>query len=411
MGGNNALASPGDMTRFTVWIALGAFVAGTLFGGALSFAFLGAPATETAVGPTSNDLYMEALNRKQKADEKQRKSKHRKRAASINTRYVSSLKRLFAETRIAELVPERRLIVLEANDTIDHCLMTLQDNSILAVPIVDLTQNKYLGMVSALDLAAYLASLFPHGEEFPEHLPNKPLKTVVNFSQADPFLPQRMDAPMSDLMALFSQGIHRVPLKDEDGNVCNIVSQTDVLVFLWKNIDLLGGTLKASKAYASYVIPFDCPLSFYLSCYLFSLSLVLIFSFSILSQNSVQSFGLVPTDEKVPFVSKTCRVADALPLLYGSKALAVMDTTKGVLVGDFSAPDLRNLSVHNFKRIYDPVYSMCDKECVKVSASATLDTVVSKLVHHHKHRAWVVDEQGKPLSQINITDIIRILIE
>ncbi|KAL6052765.1 CBS domain containing protein [Balamuthia mandrillaris] len=326
MGGNNALASPGDMTRFTVWIALGAFVAGTLFGGALSFAFLGAPATETAVGPTSNDLYMEALNRKQKADEKQRKSKHRKRAASINTRYVSSLKRLFAETRIAELVPERRLIVLEANDTIDHCLMTLQDNSILAVPIVDLTQNKYLGMVSALDLAAYLASLFPHGEEFPEHLPNKPLKTVVNFSQADPFLPQRMDAPMSDLMALFSQGIHRVPLKDEDGNVCNIVSQTDVLVFLWKNIDLLGGTLKASKAYAS-----------------------------------VQSFGLVPTDEKVPFVSKTCRVADALPLLYGSKALAVMDTTKGVLVGDFSAPDLRNLSVHNFKRIYDPVYSMCDK--------------------------------------------------
>jgi len=284
------------------------------------------------------------------------------------------LRLLLSQYTVSQVVsPRRRLILLEAHDTIDHCLMTLQDNGITAVPIVDLQQRKYLGMVSALDLAAYVASLFPQSEELPDKLPNAELESIVNISKMNPFLPQPLSSSLPAVMKIFIQGVHRLPLQDEKGNICALVTQTDVLRFLMDHYNDFVGTEHRS----SLILP------------------------------SVSEIGLTKRPiQKIPASNSVVSVIDNL---YKVSALALVDE-EGRLVGDMSAECLRILSIHNFKRIYLPAEHIGDRGCVRVEPDAQLDEVINAILDAGKHRAWVVDGEDRPRSLITMTDIIRKLL-
>jgi len=52
-----------------------------------------------------------------------------------------------------------------------------------------------------------------------------------------------------------------------------------------------------------------------------------------------------------------------------------------------------------------------DAPIITCSSTDTLETVVEKVSSNHVHRIYVVDESGKPLRVITLTDILRLLIE
>jgi len=128
-------------------------------------------------------------------------------SADVQASVGQRLRSLINRTTVRDVVSfHSRLIVLSSHDSIDTCLLTLQDNSISAVPVADLENRTYLGIVSAFDLAAYLASLFPSKEQAPEQMPNLELKNIVNCSKMSPFLPQPLDTSLAALMKIFCDG-------------------------------------------------------------------------------------------------------------------------------------------------------------------------------------------------------------
>lgn len=144
---------------------------------------------------------------------------------------------------------------------------------------------------------------------------------------------------------LFVLSLHRLPLQNEKGSICSLVTQVDVLRYFVAHIhQILGSDLRASNA-----LP------------------------------SIAALGLVheehpdSSESNSPYASQTLRqmekisadtsVVEVIDHLHKVSAVAIVDA-EGKLIGDLSADSLRQLSVHNFKRLYQPACQMGDTVAV-----------------------------------------------
>jgi CBS domain-containing protein len=48
---------------------------------------------------------------------------------------------------------------------------------------------------------------------------------------------------------------------------------------------------------------------------------------------------------------------------------------------------------------------------VTCTPDESLAAVLDKLVSHHIHRCYVVDERGRPLGVVTMTDVLRVVVE
>ena len=111
---------------------------------------------------------------------------------SKHSRSSSVSQDLLELTFLEDLASQKKIIVLEKSDKLDVLLMTMEENAITTIPIVDLSTQTYIGFVSILDIAAYLATLFPDPASFPSlDALDITAEKVVNYSQNSPFLPQK----------------------------------------------------------------------------------------------------------------------------------------------------------------------------------------------------------------------------
>lgn len=195
---------------------------------------------------------------------------------------------------------------------------------------------------------------------------------IVNLSGANPFKPVFANSPLMLLLQQFGEGVHRVPIMDQNGNIVNIVSQTNVVQF-FSHPDRLKMLKKGSKTLRELALGMRPPFS----------------------------------------VVQTCRVLDALSIMQQKKVngLVIVDED-GLLVGSFSASDLRRLSVHTLHRLTGTLqeFLSLDKQQKlppTVMLSSTLTAVVTLLASEHIHRVWVIDEQRKPIGIVTMTDVIK----
>lgn len=141
--------------------------------------------------------------------------------------------------------------------------------------------------------------------------------------------------------------LHRLPLQNEKGSVCGLVTQTDVLRYFVAHLhELLGDDLRASSALPS----------------ISALGLVSEKSSSSEPPSSSSSIFQTQTERQLEKISAEAPVIEAIDRLYKVSALALVDAD-GRLVGDLSADSLRQLSVHNFKRLYQSTGQMGDMVC------------------------------------------------
>lgn len=292
------------------------------------------------------------------------------------------------------------LIFVKSTDRVPEVLKVLCDKHISAVPVFDEDTKEWVGIVEMLDFVTVVTLLsnvkslvdaFSTSGPVPEaDYVDQEAKVIMDCqvgefaSQQD--LPKRnplrffdIDHSLEQLMAIFSKELnkHRVCVKDGD-EVVAVLSQFGVLKFLH-------GVLPNYPHMASKKLS----------------------EWHSLSDN-------------VLFVLESDSAIDAFNLLIEKKVtgLAVVNDD-GKLVGSISASDLKGstgkdlfsnlkLSVRDYLKKAAAFFGR-EGVPVAVSSEATLTEIMDLLIKNHLHRLFVVDEAGKPIQVLSLTDIITFL--
>jgi len=274
---------------------------------------------------------------------------------------------LLHHTMIEYILNEQtsHVITIDSTATLDYALMRMNENQVISLPIVDLSTKQYIGMLSIVDIAAFLGQ-FPS-----EDSPNTPVSEVLKYNRV-PFLPLYVNSPIQMLIHVMAHHVPQVPIMSRQTIVVDIVSRLNVLSFIHENIEALG-----SK-----------------------------------SNSSIKSLDLL--SKTISTVNQNSKVIDAINLMNVEQTteLAVIDDN-GKIIGNFSASDLRKLSIYSFNRCYEPISKFITLEPENlniVTPSTTLRSTIEKFVEHEAPILWIVDNQMKPVSSITQISLMKYLL-
>jgi len=303
--------------------------------------------------------------------------------------------KLCQETPIWALAKEknRKVIVLNANLCVREALKVLSENNILSAPVC-LGGQKFLGLIDVLDIAAFAYSTWKR-ESVNLRIPSNhsgrivlsppetlffdaPVKEIINFSKCDEPLLVPYDISLQKLNSLFATPLpfkpHRALLLNENQELCNVVSQSDIISFAYQRKDQIPSRSRKTLRQLNLIRP----------CI------------------------MVRIDS--PF-------SDALQILYLNRVsgIALVDQ-EGHLRGNFSASDLRGILPDSFHMFYGSTlhflckgtqsYPKVPKSCLDTT---TLGTALGMLVENHIHRLYIVDELDHPIGIVSLSDIIAVL--
>jgi len=290
------------------------------------------------------------------------------------------LKEFLSLTPVTVLTGDRGLIDVDKDLTIGDTLTVLAQHHLLGVPVKDHEQpGGYRGFVDVLDLVSSLVELNKdnHGYLDFEAFRTLPVGDAVDRSKKDDWLTVEPTESLLSLLGRFSKGVHRVAVLAGDGSprVITVATQTDALRLMLTHES----------------------------------SLAEVFS------KTLSQLKLVK--EWVLFVSKPERAINAYKKMHEHKVSAVAVLDDKTLVASISASDLRNISTaKGFKVLSLPILDFLSKQrggdlslTAICKPDDVLGDVVKKIVEHHFHRLWVVDNQGHPVGVVSLTDVCGVI--
>jgi len=198
---------------------------------------------------------------------------------------------------------------------------------------------------------------------------------LVNRSGIDPCLPVSVNSKLDDLVTKLCV-IHRVPVLDHDGRLVSTLSQSSIIQYVYKNYS------KVEKEF---------------------------------SGKSLLDMGLAK-NKTIYGVNLKDDVLNCLTLIekYEVSALPILDDN-GKVVGNFSSTDLRKFLIDEWMNFsltvekYIEKYSSLQNFTIKQNESfSNLIKFFAEGINDIKyHRFWVVNDEGKPISCVTMTDIMR----
>eukprot|EP00899_Mesostigma_viride_P001350 jgi/Mesvir1/11215/Mv03064-RA.1 len=316
----------------------------------------------------------------------------------------------FLETvRIKEFLEKkgdyaRAVTVLTTEHSLGEAMATLYDQDILASPVQDPEKEGFVGFIDVLDILSYLLEFIcekdaKNGDLNPYTYPSDPdeldelgqkclantkVGDVVDKSHRDPFFPISEYGNVYQLVEdLFSRGVHRAPVIDEDGTIVGIVTQSDVARLLAMNIDRLGAATDKTLE-------------------------ELLLAANLAAGNVIAMSG------------KASAIHAFLLMLYNKVRAVAIVSTDGKLVAELSASNLRGIHERGLGALLQPVSEfLMDQQLLKPSAAPRLPmmasahtqfgSVLTNLGIFRAHRLWVVNEQHKPIGVVSLTDVIQMI--
>jgi len=276
------------------------------------------------------------------------------------------------------VVDKKEVYVVQSTDTLQTALDTMQKHNILSLPVMDPSQN-ICGMLGIMDILVYVAwaPYFETGAQ-PEGFTklDSPISSVLGLtSESRHIYVIEPSLPVERLATPFSNGLHRVLIKVNEQNGLKILSQSDIVRFLYKHRSEL--TPIVSKKLST------------LNC------TKVVFSITD-SESTLDGFKLMAI-EKVP-------------------AVAVTNASTGEIIANLSASDLRGISSENISDVSLPVIDYLKKrkgannvKALVVTMENTLLDVMQLIVENKIHRLWIVEskEHPKPVGVVTLTDIFK----
>jgi len=313
-----------------------------------------------------------------------------------------TMESLLEQTTVAQVLPQnQKVITIPHTATLSEAIQTLSSNRILSAPVEIKgekdVQKRYLGFLDMMDIIGFLLKTYSEdrgGENAKIHLhqwcqdigkledrgrifANHPVIDCVELSKKNPFFTVHVNSTLPKLIYVFHQGPHRAAVVNDNDDIVGIVSQSNIIHFLAKNIHLsMGPTLRTR----------------------------------LMDMNLGQKI-------KVFTIGIESKAIHAFHQMWTNKvsALAVVDNS-GVIVANISISDLRGLNQENFASLLLPVLEFITKYLPQfkipplcVRESDTLETVLLKLAATKTHRVWVTDDNGKPNGVVSLTDVMLLL--
>jgi len=277
----------------------------------------------------------------------------------------------------------KAVVYVDTNTSLEETCKLLGKNDISAVPILDVSSNSFVGMVDIIDIAFFIANTYEQKRKATEEGRGFNLFSDVRAFDLLPISDEgKLMYTFSPKMSLdcvlepFSKGIHRALVTTEGDQKYHILSQVDIVKFLYE-----------SGQFGEW----------------FATSL----------QDTRAIFEFKP---KMASISGDAPAIEGFKKLGRNKfgAVAVLDAD-GTLIGNLSASDLRGVAVeYLIKTILRPAKKFLELvkgiDAVPVIAKMddSLGSVVEKLLDNHTHRVWVVDGQGKLDSLVSFSDVCRV---
>jgi len=198
---------------------------------------------------------------------------------------------------------------------------------------------------------------------------------LVNRSGLDPCLPVSVNSKLNEIITKLCI-IHRVPVLEHDGSLISTVSQSSVLKFIYNNWSSLENEYKGK---------------------------------------TISDIGL-GKKKTIIGVNANHHVLHAISLCEEKEvsALPVLDEN-GKVIANFSASDLRQFIAEDWMNfslsVEDYIKKYSTFSTFTIKPTELFSNVVkyfSEGVNDKKyHRFWVVDDEGKPISTVTMTDIMR----
>jgi len=289
----------------------------------------------------------------------------------------------------------KKVITINADASVSEALQVLSSNNILAAPVFDRETNSFLGLVDMMDILANVVSFYKEhdsadakpGEEVPvswcrnietlqqrgEQFAKQPTTALIDRSRVDDFCPVSNHGTLFQVMDdVLSHNVHRVPVFDNSDKVYNILSQSDLIQFLYENIRDIG------------IARFD----------------------------TVEKLGL-GTPAVISMSARAKAIHAFFLMLYNRVQAVAIVSGNGELVGNLSASDLRGLDQNTFPQLLTPVMEFVKsvkrhRGLITCKKDSTLESVLSKLANNKVHRLWVVNEHNCPTGVITLTDIMTL---
>jgi len=291
---------------------------------------------------------------------------------------------------------------MNETSTVAQVLKNLDENKISSIPLTRASSPaSIIGIVDILDLvtsctakldAPILTESIAKREI--EQFLNKKAIDVVEMSARNIWQEISERALLLDMLALLSHpNIHRLAVIDDNKKVIALITQTDVVQFLFQNRTRLGDIISSP----------------------------------------IKSWSQVKHVESIE-VNDT--LADSFRIMWEHEisGVAVVDKD-GSLVGNISASDIKisHTCEDMLKNLFDPIHQFLGLETEKnetelkprsssLSSSTsrahgeskclnmedTLENVLEAIVDNHIHRVFLVDNEKKPIGVISLSDIIML---
>jgi len=196
-----------------------------------------------------------------------------------------------------------------------------------------------------------IETLQQRGEEFAKQL----VTALIDRSRVDEYCPVSHHGTLFQVMEdVLSHKIHRVPVFDNNDRVYAILSQSDLIQFLFENIKEVG----------------------------------------IARYDTVEKLGL-GTNEVISMSAKAKAIHAFFLMLYNRVPAVAIVSGNGELVGNLSASDLRGLDEKTFTQLLMPVMEFVKsvkrhRGLITCKKDSTLESVLSKLANNRVHRLWML---------------------
>ena len=289
--------------------------------------------------------------------------------------------------KVEEIGSNANIVTIHEGKTIEDAVNVMAQNRITSAPIVSKDGN-VLGDVDMLDIVHHIVKVSPDEwcishdclrslEIAGRAIALETISEIINASGRDPYVPVYENDPITEAIAHFARGVHRIAIVDRQGLVKHSLSQTDLARLLVEEL---------KKSPSKHI-----------------------------SEKSVKELGLGSFSPLIASENQT--VLDALKKINENSvsALAIVHPHSGKLAGNFSATDLVGLYRNQLPDLLVPLVEYLNKYSEKslspitIRQETSLLEAVQVMNESHIHRVWVIDDDFKPVGVVSMTDVARFI--
>jgi len=309
-----------------------------------------------------------------------------------------SIRENLAKIPVSELVDlNSKVLEAHSDESVVDVFKKMTEADYLSVPVFDKETQKYVGLIDASDLNAWVVNVFCH--ETAGTKDREPIKALMkknsksfmflgekvgklaDCSHRNPFVPIAFESTLADALAQLASGIHRLPVLKE-GKIVGVVSQSTMIKYLSAHPELISDDVAALNA-----IP-------------------------MCRTQSVIHAGM---DE--PLIDACVRMVES-----GVSAVPVLGHG-GMMITNLSASDMRKLLYVSPQRmgqiLESPIRQFIHEfqsaafdvraPSIGVTHSDTVAASISKIKDMKIHRLWIISSSHHVEGVLTLTDILSFL--